>query len=265
MSLVTETAQGRAEAAAASAEAPIYDPKAMAIGAAAMCAFYVGVRIYEQYFGWYAGLDSFSPEFQKYWMTILYIEEPVELISFLALVGYLWKTRDKDVANVAPREEMRRIFYLLNWILVYGIAIYWGASFFTEQDGTWHQTVIRDTDFTPSHIIEFYMSYPMYIIIGVGGFMYARTRLPTFATKGWSIAYVILFVGPFMIFPNVGLNEWGHTFWFMEELFVAPLHWMFVFFGWMALAVFGVTLQILGRIKELCAGYEDVVGLEPAE
>ena len=56
MSLVTETAP-RAEAAA-SAEAPIYDPKMMAIGAAAMCAFYVCVRIYEQYFGWYAG-----PEF----------------------------------------------------------------------------------------------------------------------------------------------------------------------------------------------------------
>ena len=61
-------------------------------------------------------------------MTILYIEEPVELISFLALVGYLWKTRDKDIANVAPREEMRRIFYLLNWILVYGIAIYWAPA-----------------------------------------------------------------------------------------------------------------------------------------
>ena len=95
--------------------------------------------------------------------------------------------------------------------------------------------------------------------------MYAQTRLPHFATKGCSIALPDRVVGPFMIFPNVGLNEWGHTFWFMEELFVAPLHWGFVFFGWMALAVFGVTLQILGRIKELCVGYEDVVGLAPAE
>jgi methane/ammonia monooxygenase subunit C len=45
-------------------------------------------------------------------------------------------------------------------------------------------TVIRDTDFTPSHIIEFYMSYPMYIVMGVGGFMYSRTRLPTYGSKG---------------------------------------------------------------------------------
>src|SRR3984893_17660902 len=35
---------------------------------------------------------------------------------------------------------MRRIFTLLQWILVYGVAIYWGASYFTEQDGTWHMT-----------------------------------------------------------------------------------------------------------------------------
>jgi methane/ammonia monooxygenase subunit C len=263
MSLVTGTA--RSGEAAAVAEAPLVDGRLAVYATLAICTFYVGVRIYEQVFGWYAGLDSFAPEFTTYWMTILYIEEPVELISFLALVGWMWKTRDRDIASVQPRVEMQRIFTLLQWILIYGVAIYWGASYFTEQDGTWHMTVIRDTDFTPSHIIEFYMSYPMYIVVGVGGFMYARTRLPTFALKGWSVAYVLLFVGPFMIFPNVGLNEWGHTFWFMEELFVAPLHWMFVFFGWFSLAVFGVALQILGRVGELCKGYEDLLGVEPAE
>jgi methane/ammonia monooxygenase subunit C len=68
-----------------------------------------------------------------------------------------------------------------------------------------------------------------------------------------------------MIFPNVGLNEWGHTFWFMEELFVAPLHYGFVFFGWMALAVFGVTLQILHRLRELYVGYEADCEFRPEE
>jgi methane/ammonia monooxygenase subunit C len=263
MSVITGTA--RTGEAAAVAEAPLFNGRPLIAATLFMCTWYICVRIYEQVFGWYAGLDSFAPEFTTYWMTLLYIQEPVELISFLAVVGWMWKTRDRDIENIQPREEVRRIFNLLSWIFVYGLAIYWGASYFTEQDGTWHMTVIRDTDFTPSHIIEFYMSYPMYIVIGVGGFMYARTRLPTFACKGWSVAYVLLFIGPFMIFPNVGLNEWGHTFWFMEELFVAPLHWGFVFFGWFSLAVFGVTLQILGRVKELCAGYEDVLGLERAE
>jgi methane/ammonia monooxygenase subunit C len=130
-----------------------------------------------------------------------------------------------------------------------------------EQDGTWHQTVIRDTDFTPSHILEFYLSYPIYIIAGWGAFMYARTRIPMFANR-ISVAFLLFFAGPFMIFPNVGLNEWGHTFWFMEELFTAPLHWGFVFFGWFALAVFGVVLQVLGRVIELSKEFEsDVLAL----
>jgi methane/ammonia monooxygenase subunit C len=68
-----------------------------------------------------------------------------------------------------------------------------------------------------------------------------------------------------MILPSAGLNEWGSTFWVMEELFVAPLHWAFVFFGWFSLAVFGVSLLILGRIQELCTGYEDVLGIAPVE
>jgi hypothetical protein len=40
---------------------------------------------------------------------------------------------------------------------------------------------------------------------------------------------------------------------------------MFVFFGWFSLAVASVSLQILGRPGELAKGYEDVLGLEPAE
>jgi methane/ammonia monooxygenase subunit C len=60
-----------------------------------------------------------------------------------------------------------------------------------------------------------------------------------------------------MILPNVGLNEWGHTFWFMEELFVAPLHYGFVIFGWLALSIMGVLLQVFGSFagligKQIC-------------
>ena len=245
MSSTTSAAAG----AAAEVES-VVDLRGMWIGLALLNTFYLIVRIYEQIYGWRAGLDSFAPEFQTYWMSILWTEIPLELVSGLGLAGYLWKTRDRNVDAVSPREEMRRLVVLVQWLVVYGIAIYWGASFFTEQDGTWHMTVIRDTDFTPSHIIEFYMSYPIYSILAVGCFFHAKTRIPYFS-KGYSLAYLIVSIGPFMIIPNVGLNEWGHTFWFMEELFVAPLHWGFVFFGWMALGVFGVVLQILMRIHAL--------------
>ena len=246
MSLAT----GKSAAASAEQADVIVNYKPAYIAMFCLGVFYVGIRIYEQYFGWKAGLDSFAPEFQTYWLNVMWTELPLEFIAFCGIGGYLWKTRDRDINAVAPREEMRRLVNLVQWLTVYGIAIYWGASFFTEQDGTWHMTVIRDTDFTPSHIIEFYMSYPIYSVIAVGAFFYAKTRIPFFA-HGYSLAFLIVAIGPFMIIPNVGLNEWGHTFWFMEELFVAPLHWGFVFFGWMALGVFGVVLQILARIHAL--------------
>jgi methane/ammonia monooxygenase subunit C len=94
------------------------------------------------------------------------------------------------------------------------------------------------------------MSYPIYILCGWGTWLYARTRLPYFA-QGYSLPLLVLTVGPFMILPNVGLNEWGHTFWFMEELFIAPLHYGFVFFGWMTLGAMGFFIQIFGRMAEL--------------
>jgi len=80
--------------------------------------------------------------------------------------------------------------------------------------------------------------------------MYAKTRLPTYQ-EGLHLMYLIAVVGPFMILPNVGLNEWGHTFWFMEELFVAPLHYGFVFFGWAALAIMGVVNTEVMTITKL--------------
>ncbi len=228
----------------------IINLKPMWIGLGVMTVFYMIVRVYEQIFGWRAGLDSFAPEFQTYWLSVLWTEIPLELVAGIGLAGYLWKTRTRVMASVTPRQEMRAIIVNIQWLVVFAMAIYWGASFFTEQDATWHMTVIRDTDFTPSHILEFYLSYPIYSIVAVGAFFHAKTRIPFFS-KGYSLAYLIVSIGPFMIIPNVGLNEWGHTFWFMEELFVAPLHWGFVFFGWMALAVFGVVLQLLARVRAL--------------
>jgi methane/ammonia monooxygenase subunit C len=37
----------------------------------------------------------------------------------------------------------------------------------------------------------------------------------------------------------------------MEELFVAPLHYGFVIFGWLALSIMGVLLQVFGSFSKL--------------
>ena len=71
------------------------------------------------------------------------------------------------------------------------------------------------------------------------------------ARRGISVPHLLAVVGPFMILPNVGLNEWGHAFWFMEEIFAAPLHWGFVILGWAGLALGGVLIQIVRRVNDL--------------
>ncbi|WP_235535226.1 methane monooxygenase/ammonia monooxygenase subunit C, partial [Sphingomonas sp. Leaf339] len=132
MSSTTDTA-----ARAAAGTEAVVDLKGMWIGLAVLNGFYLVVRIYEQIYGWRAGLDSFAPEFQTYWMSILWTEIPLELISGIGLAGFLWKTRTRDFSTLTAREEMRRLVVEVQWLVVYAAAIYWGASFFTEQDGTW--------------------------------------------------------------------------------------------------------------------------------
>jgi methane/ammonia monooxygenase subunit C len=216
----------------------------------AISIFYVMIRIYQQYFSWSKGLDFFSEDFRVYWWNMLIGELIIEAAVLIFGLGYIWKTRDRNLDRITPEEELRRFWGLGQWIATYAWAVYWGASFFTEQDGTWHQTVIRDTDFTPSHIIEFYLSYPIYIIIGINAYMWARTRIPLFS-KSHSLPFMLTVGGPAMIFVNVALNEWGHTFWIMEELFVAPLHWGFVTLGWCLFGVYGVAAAMCPRIFEL--------------
>ncbi len=221
-----------------------------AIGCGFLLVLYAAVRVYQGIAGWKYGLDSTLPEFQIYWMRLLWTQLVLLPIIGVGWLGYLWFTRDRDLEDLPPQVEIVRYFKLLGLLLVYVFAVYWGASYFAEQDGSWHQTVLRDTSFTPSHIAIFYLSFPVYIICGSAALMYATTRLPKFARR-ISIPFMLAVFGPFFILPNVGLNEWGHAFWFMEEWFTAPLHWGFVALGWTGLALFGLALQIGLRLNEL--------------
>jgi methane/ammonia monooxygenase subunit C len=214
-----------------------------------------GYRIYQQIFAWTAGLDSTDPAFETYWMGLLKGELAILVLSWAGLWSWLWVTRDRNLHAVKPREEMRRYFNVVLYIMVYAFCVYFTGSFFAEMDASWHQTVVRDTAFTPSHVILFYGTIPLYILFGVGGFLYAMTRLPRFADR-ISIPYALAVAGPFLILPNLGYNEWGHAFWMMEEFFSAPLHWGFVVLGWSVLALGGLLLQIARHVYEIMGRLE---------
>jgi len=150
-------------------------------------------------------------------------------------------------------------------ILLYGIALYWGASYFSEQEAAWNQALVRDSAFTPVNIIQYYVADPIYIITGIGGLLYARTRLPTFACHGWSTAYVLLSSAR-SCFCHAQLSTNGGA------LFGSWKNWPLLrsigascFLAGFPLSVFGVSLLIIGRIRELSSGYEDVLGIAPSE
>jgi methane/ammonia monooxygenase subunit C len=231
----------------------------MVMGGLAM--IYLAARVYQQMFAWSAGMDSTNPLFDTYWMTLLYTELTVLAIAAAVVWSYLWFSRDRHLDKIEPKTELKRYFNLVAWILCYVFAVYFTASFFGEEDASWHQVVVRDTSFTPSHIVLFYLTIPLYIILGIGSYLYAMTRLPQFA-KAISVPFVIGVTGPFLILPNLGFNEWGHAFWLMEELFIAPLHWGFVVLGWSALALGGLLMQVSPNVIELL---KKIYGAEEAE
>jgi len=241
---------GTTIAASTYADRSIPDLRVLWIGPTLVTLNTIGLWLYEFRFGWSTGLDSFSPEFQTHWMTVLEGSTIVLVASALAAAGYIWRGRDRNLADLEPREEVRRIIKLVQILVIFSLMLFAGLSFFTEQTAVWHMTAVRDTDFTPSNIITFYIAYPCFAFTGLLAFLYAKTRIPFFAA-GYSLPFVILAVGSFMLIPNVAFNEWGHTFWSMDEGFAGPLHWGFVFFGWMTLGVFGVVLQMLGILRKL--------------
>ena len=214
------------------------------IGIVVVGALVLAARIYQEVYGFSAGLDSMSEDFQKYWMTLVKAELIVIFAVNIVIWAYLWMTRERDMENVPHSLQLKRYINLVLWILSYTFIVYWTTSFFAYADGAWHQTVLRDTSFTPSHNILFYGCIPLYLTTGVGGFLYAMTRLPAFG-RGISIAYTFAVLGPALILPNLGFNEWGHAYWMTEEIFSHPLHWGFVVLGWNALAIGGVLMQIV--------------------
>lgn len=209
----------------------------------------LAARWYQQWAGWVYGLDATTSEFGAYWMSLFYAEAVIFPLLCAATWGGLWLTRDRRLAELAPQDEFYRYGKWIGLIAAYVLAFVATVAF-AEGDAAWHQTVVRDTSFTPSHIVLFYGGFPTFIWLGGTVFFYSITRLPIYA-KRLSVPVLIAVVGPFLMLPNVAYNEWGHAFWNSEEIFSLPLHWGFVVFGWSVLALGGVFVQVLNRLVAL--------------
>jgi methane/ammonia monooxygenase subunit C len=222
-------------------------------------ALFAGIfwRVYQQYFGWACG-ESTASCYSRVWMPWLYASTTTYMVAGSA--WYVWLSRGcktcdaqrETLGEVEPRHEASHLWTLMGLILVLVVATYWGGSYYAEQDGSWHQVAIRDTAFTPAHIIIFYTAYPMFILFSIGGYLYARTRIPVlWRDKGFPFAWGLVMAATLMEISSVAFNEWSHSFWITEELFSAPFHWGFTIWTWMAIALFAIGGALFRRVLVL--------------
>lgn len=198
------------------------------------------------------GLDYFEPEFQTYWMSWLYGQ--LGLCAIIGAVGlpYLWFTRPtkEEVMAKPARDELGVYILIFTALGMLSILVPSVLGLWVEADAAWHQVTIRDTDFTPTHIQLFYGVIPFAAVGIVIGLVWLHTRMPDYLGRV-SIPLFMVAAAPLLIMPNLGYNEWGHTFFYAEELFAAPVHWGFVVLGWGLFGISGFFLEAINRVLVL--------------
>jgi methane/ammonia monooxygenase subunit C len=222
---------------------------ALAVGLTAVLAV-AGIKWYQHAYSWTVGLDAWAPQFQSWWMSIFYTQIIVLPLIGAVAAAALWFTRDRNIQDLPPQQELKRFYGMFAVLTAAGILVATSAGLLVEADAAWHQVVIRDTDFTPTHIFLFYLAIPAVMVGLVLGWIWVHTRLPYFATRvSWPLSIAML--GFFMAGPVVAFNEWAHTFFYAEELFGAPVHWGFVVAIFFLVFLGGFVLQCLQRMRQL--------------
>ena len=135
--------------------------------------------IWDYNFAFTAGFDSSSRAFALHYRTLFWAE--LLIVGAFAGLWYGWLVRTgRSLLGepIAPAEETRRVVVLWGIIGVTSLSIYLEASFWPNWDGAWHQTMVRDTALTPTHIPMFYFFFPMSVVLALGAYLYGRFRIP---------------------------------------------------------------------------------------
>jgi methane/ammonia monooxygenase subunit C len=216
-------------------------------------------RAWQMLFQWKYGLDATSSDYRRYWMTLFWANQ-----VFLAVGGAVWlawlakgcrtcHAQRAELGDVRPEHEVAHIWR--TWAMIAGFAVsFLGFAQFAENDAAWHQVAVRDTAFTPNHIVLFWGVGPLAIVLSVAIYVYAVTRIPKVYARGVPLSLALFMVGNLMLLVWVAFNEWGHSFWIAEENFGAPLHWGFFLFPFFAFGALAVFVQTVPRLMEIARG-----------
>src|SRR3982074_904312 len=216
-------------------------------------ALFIALGLYMHAFAWSAGINAASPEFALYWRSLLVVQLVGVGVGTIGWWAWLVRSGRTIAQAIAHEEEVRRIVVFWGLIGATSVVLYFMASFFASADGAWHQTAVRDTAFTPVHIVIFYCAFPLGITMTVGTYLYGVTRLPNvyLASAGFPWSFFLLITASVTEMLQVALNEWGHSLWIAEEIFAAPLHWPFVIYVWLFAAIFALWLETLIRLLSI--------------
>jgi methane/ammonia monooxygenase subunit C len=213
-------------------------------------------RVWQILFQWKYGLDATSADYRHYWMGLFWVDQVVLALGGAAWIAWLakgCKTCRHQQANfgaVLPDHEVTHIWR--SWAMVAGFAVsFLGFAQFAENDGVYHQIAVRDTAFTPSHILLFWGAGPLAIILSNAIYAYAVTRIPRVYAKGVPLSFMLFLAGNLMLLVWVAFNEWGHSFWVAEETFSVPLHWGFFLFAWLSFGVLALFIHTVPRLVEI--------------
>lgn len=211
-----------------------------------------GYRWYMESTAFTVGLDYFEPEFQTYWMSWFYGQLTLFGVIGAVSIPWMWFTRPsrEEVMAKSAKDELGVYILIFTGLAMLSLVVPLILGIWTEADAAWHQVTIRDTDFTPTHIQLFYGVIPALAVAIVLGLLWLHTRMPDYVGR-FSIPLFMVGAAPLLIMPNLGYNEWGHTFFYAEELFAAPVHWGFVMLGWGLFGVVGFFLESINRILTL--------------
>jgi methane/ammonia monooxygenase subunit C len=219
------------------------------------------IRIWQQGNAWTIGIEAAGPAFARTYRALFY----GEIISS-GVIGFWWWTylikKGRKIVDVeVPHEvEVRRIANFWGLISTISVELTIMASFWPNEDGSWHQTAVRDTALTPAHIPMFFLFFPFGIILTVGTYLYGRYWLPKVygAAMGFPWSFFLLISASVTEMMQVAMNEWGHSLWITEEIFAAPFHWPFVLYGWLAAGIFALWAETIIRLLGIEAEIEEV-------
>src|SRR5262249_15670034 len=140
-----------------------YDSRPYKIGFFAILAIGVFWVLYQRAFGYSHGLYSMTPEFDSVWMGLWRFNILANAAFFATTIGWLWVTRDRNLANLDHKLELKRYFYWMGWLVCYIWGVYYAGSYTLEQGEAWHQGIIQDRSFTAGHIVGVSGAFALYI------------------------------------------------------------------------------------------------------